>query len=444
MFGLMRAKLCAQPTALREARRLSYCGTCKTLGARYGHRSRFLLNHDIVFLAELLEALAPLAPYAEAPVDRAFRSYNCLALPTDAEAAPKQLGFAAAATLFLAEAMLADHRQDAPSRLRDAGARVLASPFQKAAEDMKDWGLPVEEIRALLASQTGLERRVAALAGQLPVEEALSQVAQPTATATGLLFEAGARLMEKEGAAPAMKALGETFGTLIYLLDAFEDEAKDARRGEFNALRAAFGVTGELSGLQRQLMGYRVAEAGEAVGARIRGLPMAEDRKKLFELRLRGNLRARLGQCCVGAIGCDASARKSSRPPHGAVSRACDVVRATLAGSGSWGQALLAPLVLVLALPPALLFPAWVGGAMRLGEAYGLLFNLMAAGQAARLMTRPFRFASQGPEDLEDLAEVAKEGAPLAKKSGGGCGGCDCCDCCDDCDCGDCCGSCDC
>jgi len=43
MFGLMR-----------HAPRLPYCGTCKTMGALYGQRSRVFLSHDVVFLAELL------------------------------------------------------------------------------------------------------------------------------------------------------------------------------------------------------------------------------------------------------------------------------------------------------------------------------------------------------------------------------------------------------
>ena len=43
MFGIMK-----------RAERLPYCGSCKTIGAMYGQRARLLLNHDMVFLAELL------------------------------------------------------------------------------------------------------------------------------------------------------------------------------------------------------------------------------------------------------------------------------------------------------------------------------------------------------------------------------------------------------
>ena len=43
MFGL-----------IKRADRLAYCGSCKTIGAMYGQRVRLLLNHDMVFLGELL------------------------------------------------------------------------------------------------------------------------------------------------------------------------------------------------------------------------------------------------------------------------------------------------------------------------------------------------------------------------------------------------------
>jgi hypothetical protein len=70
MFGLMR-----------RAKRLPYCGTCKTLGTLYGQRSRLLLNHDTVFLAELLMEQSGAPEWA-----RASPSINSLTfLRTDKE-----------------------------------------------------------------------------------------------------------------------------------------------------------------------------------------------------------------------------------------------------------------------------------------------------------------------------------------------------------------------
>src|SRR5260370_41810099 len=89
---------------MRGARRLPYCGTCKTLGAVYGHRTRLLLNHDTVFLAELLLAQTP-----EPEWTGAYKSFNCLALPHRGEKFPVALGFAPAGTVGPAHFTVADH-----------------------------------------------------------------------------------------------------------------------------------------------------------------------------------------------------------------------------------------------------------------------------------------------------------------------------------------------
>ena len=56
MFGLMK-NTDGLPTKQSDWYRLHYCGTCKSLGKIYGQRSRFFLNYDIVFLAEILTIL---------------------------------------------------------------------------------------------------------------------------------------------------------------------------------------------------------------------------------------------------------------------------------------------------------------------------------------------------------------------------------------------------
>ncbi|HLM60716.1 MAG TPA: DUF5685 family protein, partial [Pyrinomonadaceae bacterium] len=79
MFGLMRAKKCGTTEAEKHLRRLNYCGTCKTIGALYGQKARLLLNHDTVFLAEILTALRDenIRNWSES-----YQSFNCLDLPT--------------------------------------------------------------------------------------------------------------------------------------------------------------------------------------------------------------------------------------------------------------------------------------------------------------------------------------------------------------------------
>src|SRR5690349_9279583 len=98
MFGLMRAKKCGMSDEEKHFRRLNYCGTCKTIGSLYGQKSRLLLNHDTVFLAEILSALS-----GDDARDwqQSYQSFNCLNMPKDEM--PRSLQFAATANVILTE-----------------------------------------------------------------------------------------------------------------------------------------------------------------------------------------------------------------------------------------------------------------------------------------------------------------------------------------------------
>jgi hypothetical protein len=447
MFGLMKAKICSQPAKLRQERRFAYCGTCKAMGSRYGHRSRLLLNHDTVFLAELLMAMT-IASGPVVALEKALRSFNCFALPANPAAVPLPLRYAAAATLFISEEMLSDHQQDSKSKLSKWAARMLASSFHMAEADLADWGIPVADLRDLLATQVAREGQAMdanrnGRSGRLDVEKTLRQVAEPTARGTALVFEHGARLIGRSDLSQAMNSLGHAFGTLIYFLDAFEDEEKDAQRGDFNAFRTALGAKRQLSPADRFTMLEILELAGSNVEACLQRLPIPEEQKAFFLLRLGSNLSSRLGTDGAGSQACCSAAMVPLRHrARKALSRAKEVAEATLRSSSGLVKAGLAPPVILLALPLAFFFPFWVNQETRLSEAYGLLLNMMFAGQAAKALVRPFSFSALGPEEAGHLA---KQVAHKAKKAGGGgCDGCDCCDSCECCDCCECCGSCDC
>ena len=104
MFGLMRAQKCGMSADEKHFRRLNYCGTCKTIGSLYSAKSRLLLNHDTVFLAEILSSLSR---ENTAEWQRSYQSFNCLSLPKDS--IPASLAWAAAANVVLTEFKIADH-----------------------------------------------------------------------------------------------------------------------------------------------------------------------------------------------------------------------------------------------------------------------------------------------------------------------------------------------
>src|SRR5664279_2592954 len=134
MFGLMRARTNVRHTEPWRAWRNHYCGTCKTIGARYGQRARIALNHDTVFLAELLSALT--APPELSP---AYRSFNCMTMPKTSAEMPAILRYTAAITVLLTEFKVRDHAADTGKRRWRMLARFFSKSFRRAQGDLADF-----------------------------------------------------------------------------------------------------------------------------------------------------------------------------------------------------------------------------------------------------------------------------------------------------------------
>ena len=257
MFGLLRHRGRGQDAWKQW--RLHYCGTCKTMGRIYGQGSRFLLNHDTVYLAEVLGAnIEWSAPY---------RSFNCMSMPATASDAPDILRFAAAATVALAEYKLRDQEEDSGFVAWRWARRLWRRPFRIA----------VRELQRLQFDVAALDR---ALSGQRAAEAnpvSLAQLADPTASAVAMFFAHGR---------PDLAEFGRQLGFLVYVLDAVEDFSRDAAAGSFNAL-AALGMT--------RAQGIAVVDqaAVEAV-ALLRQVDLALS--ATFASRLRANLDPRLGR----------------------------------------------------------------------------------------------------------------------------------------------------
>ncbi|HLM03347.1 MAG TPA: DUF5685 family protein, partial [Pyrinomonadaceae bacterium] len=279
MFGLMRAKKCGMSEAEKHFRRLHYCGTCKTIGSLYGQKARFLLNHDTVFLAEILTGLS--GENAPENWQSAYQSYNCLNLPKSEM--PLPLEFAATANLILAEFKLADKITDENSVAGKITRKTFSNSFQKARKKLEARQFPFEKIRKILSAQETIERDSLQPSGKTP-NEILDELSRPTAETTAIFFSEGARLTGKNELENLTAEIGFAFGKLIYTLDAFEDYEKDFRRRQFNAIRAAFrlGEEGKIpSEVKRKIVSLLHELESETV-AGIYKLPIAENQKTLF------------------------------------------------------------------------------------------------------------------------------------------------------------------
>jgi hypothetical protein len=432
MYGLMKARHCRVTAQQREARRLHYCGTCKTIGWMYGQRVRWLLNHDTVFLAEVLSLLAE----SETAWGTAYRSYNCLAHPAEESEMSLVLQYAATANVVLTEFKIADQLKDGGARKWRLAERVFSDSFERAADVLTQWHFPFAELRSLNRLQDEREAETATVS---EAEERLWSLAEPTAIATALFFEHGARLIGRLALAEQMRELGQAFGRLVYLLDAFEDYEVDGKRGQFNALRAAFGWrTKWLTVEQSQQARGRIVALREQIDAGLCGLPISSQQAALFAERLRANLGGRIGQTLPVLNAAPQACRARRQSWHERWQQAVD------AGKQLWQRELSdcsaaawlkAPLGLLLIIPIAILLPEWAANLKSWRDCTSLGFNLMfwgaLSGAAVGLVTAAM-----------NEAEPRKKRKAEGQSSSECCCGC-CCESCECCECCECC-ACDC
>jgi hypothetical protein len=376
---------------MRRAQRLPYCGTCKTLGSLYGQRSRLLLNHDTVFLAELL-----MEQSGQPEWSRAFRSFNCLTLPKSEDEMPLALQFAATAAVTIAHFHIADHQVDSGLLRWRVAARYFSPTYRRAAAQLRRWNFPLDEMTGMLATQTAREAR----------GESIAAVAEPTASATAMIFAHGARLVGREDIAADFYRIGHAFGFLVYVLDAFEDRERDAKTGDFNAFSEI-----PASAAREQVF----VAAGE----------LEHELSPEFAARLRSNVEERLGLRL--RILHHYRCRKTLKDRWRDAVAFARMLRDREHAGAITGAAILASVSMV-----AFLFPHPVRGAESWRHCLGLGMNLMA-------LSAIFAATPTGP--APPPVQPFKPDAPKAKSSwcccdcGSCCDGCDCCECCECCSC---------
>jgi Family of unknown function (DUF5685) len=260
MFGLMRSCGCGTSSEAKRLRQLHYCGTCKATGRLFGQRARLTLNHDAVFLGELLLALEQVA------LPTSFTARRCFSLPMAAEI-PAPLAYAAAANVALAELAITDKLADNEGLRWKVAQRELSRAFVGARARLRLTGLPLERLFAQSAAQAQVEASPTTLAA----------LAGPTGTATALVFGHG-----NPAHAPLLTELGEAFGRLIYTLDALTDRDNDLKRGAFNALTAT------KTSLEQALAYVREQQA--RVMAALAALPLPVPDRQRFTLQLQASV----------------------------------------------------------------------------------------------------------------------------------------------------------
>lgn len=229
MFGLQRpCRTAMGPQRAREYQ-AHMCGACLGLRDRVGQVARITLSKDALVLAMLVEDLSGARDRVWAgrcPL-RGMRAAEVV--DPDSVAA----AYAAAVSLVLAHASLADHAADG-DRHRTAASLSLPIATRMRARALA--GFP--QLRAefdLIAGCVVKEAAVRSVAGR-----DLAAYVEYTELAFGIGFGAVAVLAGRPGLRPALTRLGEAYGRIAAIVDALEDEREDIARGQFNLVLAAF------------------------------------------------------------------------------------------------------------------------------------------------------------------------------------------------------------
>lgn len=214
MFGYVR--VCKDELKVREFNlfRSYYCGLCKTLKREYGFISRMGLSYDVTFLALLLSSVS------EEKVK--IRPERCIANPFRSKPvclSSGYLDYTAAANVMLMYAKLADDWQDERS-LRSLFCMPLFYPAKRKAKKRYD-GL-FAEISLHLRRLSELEKEKCSEIDRLAHEFGMVM----RAVFDVPFFEENQRRV--------FSHIGYCLGRYIYILDAYEDRAKDQKTKSFN------------------------------------------------------------------------------------------------------------------------------------------------------------------------------------------------------------------
>ncbi|MBS5687126.1 MAG: hypothetical protein KHW66_03390 [Faecalibacterium prausnitzii] len=195
MFGYVIPNQAALDDEAKARYRTAYCGLCRRIGALHGLRGRLTLSYDLTFLDLLLSSLYE--GESECPTD-----------------------YCADMSVALHYYNAADKWNDDRSLLGLGFEKLLDSPAQTAAQR---WPRQCNAIRTCLDRLAQLEA-----AGS----EDLDAV-------SGCFGELMAELFDykQDHWSPELRSIGFHLGKFIYLLDAYDDLARDEKKGAYNPLR---------------------------------------------------------------------------------------------------------------------------------------------------------------------------------------------------------------
>ena len=302
MFGLTSySNYPGQSNAYLDFRK-SYCGTCKTIGKIYGNKERFFLNHDVVFLNELLsEVDGNKDSFSEITI------YKCFDLPKSELKIPAFLKYSAAVNILLAYYKINDNALDSKYKLNiwNPIKSLEKKNFRKAQDVLAAYGVDLNLVESNIHEQSMRE------SSPLPLFqnqiECFNYYASPTKIITGEIFKNSVNTFGTNKLSDFFQKIGEKFGEIVYLLDAIEDYTNDLKSAKFNPFKIICNEAETLPNeFKNDVIDYIYNNLSLLAGC-INSLPIPENKQKLFVSRLYNNVNIKLGKIYKTSKTCNCS-----------------------------------------------------------------------------------------------------------------------------------------
>jgi len=224
MFGYVRPFVPEMKVGEHEKYRAVYCGLCRAMGEVTGQLSRLTLSYDFAFLAAVRMVLSDIKPEYEASRCAVHLTKKRLIMkPNEA------LRYASALSALLAEAKARDDISDerGMAKLKSRLLHPLLSGMSKRGSELLPEGCECE-IDRFLHTLSELE------AENCPSAD---EAAEVFGGVLAFVFSIGLDGEKKELAGQ----IGRSIGRFIYMCDAADDLADDAKRGRYNPLLHGWG-----------------------------------------------------------------------------------------------------------------------------------------------------------------------------------------------------------
>jgi hypothetical protein len=247
MFGVIRGQGFQTGVADRRALMGHVCGLCLTLARHTGQVSRLTTNYDAALLSVLYAALRP-------EQVTTVLHYCPLRAGVKGRVIAENPGtrFAAAIALLSASVKIEDHVQD-----RDTWLTRFAWPFRWLA---RQWKTGARHLASRLGFRTAVVEDQAVRQTQVEAVTTtdFGSYARPTEEAVGAACAHIGVIAACPERVPTLRRLGQLFGRIMYLVDAYQDYERDKQAGHFNPLARCF-AKGEMR--QQSIVLFRAAHA---------------------------------------------------------------------------------------------------------------------------------------------------------------------------------------